>query len=174
MPVQRPADSCTLHPPRPCPCRCHPRRRCLPPTPPQGYNASIVAYGQTGTGKTYTMEGERAPSALGGASHSAGIIPRAIEDVFAYIQRDTGERCKFLVRASYLQARRGTQCRGLLRGLRWGRRSRRAGQGVPVEWGFRLRPGQQGPRAAGRCGSAVQALGWGASGNQPSLPLQGC
>ncbi|EFN55673.1 hypothetical protein CHLNCDRAFT_133904 [Chlorella variabilis] len=63
----------------------------------QGYNASIVAYGQTGTGKTYTMEGERAPSALGGASHSAGIIPRAIEDVFAYIQRDTGERCKFLI-----------------------------------------------------------------------------
>lgn len=32
-----------------------------------------------------------------------GIIPRAIEDVFGYIQRDTGERCKFLVRASYLQ-----------------------------------------------------------------------
>lgn len=62
----------------------------------QGYNASIVAYGQTGTGKTYTMEGERT-----GAGR--GIIPRAIEDVFGYIQRDTGERCKFLVRASYLQ-----------------------------------------------------------------------
>ena len=70
------------------PCRCRP--------PPQGYNASIVAYGQTGTGKTYTMEGERT-----GAGR--GIIPRAIEDVFGYIQRDTGERCKFLVRASYLQ-----------------------------------------------------------------------
>lgn len=32
-----------------------------------------------------------------------GIIPRAIEDVFGFIERDTGERCKFLVRASYLQ-----------------------------------------------------------------------
>ncbi|KAL4430593.1 hypothetical protein ABPG77_005833 [Micractinium sp. CCAP 211/92] len=62
----------------------------------QGYNASIVAYGQTGTGKTYTMEGER-------TGEERGIIPRAIEDVFGYIQRDTGERCKFLVRASYLQ-----------------------------------------------------------------------
>ena len=34
-----------------------------------------------------------------------GIIPRAIEDVFAHIQRDGGEAsgAKFLVRASYLQ-----------------------------------------------------------------------
>ena len=34
-----------------------------------------------------------------------GIIPRAIEDIFSYIQND-GEsvRSKFLVRASYLQA----------------------------------------------------------------------
>lgn len=63
----------------------------------QGYNASIIAYGQTGTGKTYTMEGAR-------SGPSRGIIPRAIEDVFDHIERDTGaQRCKFLVRASYLQ-----------------------------------------------------------------------
>ncbi|PSC74516.1 Kinesin-II 95 kDa subunit [Micractinium conductrix] len=63
----------------------------------QGYNASIIAYGQTGTGKTYTMEGER-------SGHGRGIIPRAIEDVFDHIQRDAGgQACKFLVRASYLQ-----------------------------------------------------------------------
>lgn len=36
---------------------------------PQGYNAAIIAYGQTGTGKTYTMEGE-----LEGPLR--GIIPR--------------------------------------------------------------------------------------------------
>jgi Cdc6-like AAA superfamily ATPase len=29
----------------------------------QGYNASIIAYGQTGTGKTYTMEGFASVSA---------------------------------------------------------------------------------------------------------------
>ena len=63
----------------------------------QGYNATVIAYGQTGTGKTYTMEG------AGEGADRAGIIPRAIEEVFASIQRDTGERCRFLVRASYLQ-----------------------------------------------------------------------
>jgi Cdc6-like AAA superfamily ATPase len=35
----------------------------------QGYNAAIIAYGQTGTGKTYTMEGE-----LEGPLR--GVIPR--------------------------------------------------------------------------------------------------
>ncbi len=62
----------------------------------QGYNAAIIAYGQTGTGKTYTMEG---------AQHGPerGIIPRAVEDVFAYIENDTAPGSKYLVRASYLQ-----------------------------------------------------------------------
>lgn len=62
----------------------------------QGYNASIVAFGQTGAGKTFTMSGDP-------VGEGRGIIPRAIEDVFTHIQRDTGEQCQFLVRASYLQ-----------------------------------------------------------------------
>lgn len=47
----------------------------------QGYNAAIIAYGQTGTGKTYTMEGE-----LEGPLR--GIIPRTVEDIFTYIVND--------------------------------------------------------------------------------------
>ncbi|CAL8468827.1 g8368 [Coccomyxa elongata] len=62
----------------------------------QGYNAAIIAYGQTGTGKTYTMEGEQ-------HGPERGIIPRAVEDVFAYIENDTAPGSKYLVRASYLQ-----------------------------------------------------------------------
>ena len=62
----------------------------------QGYNASIIAYGQTGTGKTYTMEGEQAPKLR-------GIIPRATEEIFDFIENAVSERKKFLVRASYLQ-----------------------------------------------------------------------
>ncbi|KAG4133363.1 hypothetical protein ERO13_D08G092200v2 [Gossypium hirsutum] len=38
-----------------------------------GYNASIFAYGQTGTGKTFTMEG---------TLDSPGIVPRTIETLF--------------------------------------------------------------------------------------------
>lgn len=62
----------------------------------QGYNAAIIAYGQTGTGKTFTMEG-------GPDTVSQGIIPRAIEDMFSSIEHDCAPRSKYLVRASYLQ-----------------------------------------------------------------------
>ena len=34
---------------------------------------------------------------------SRGIIPRAIDDIFAYIENDTSASRKYLVRASYLQ-----------------------------------------------------------------------
>ncbi|GMF13690.1 unnamed protein product [Phytophthora lilii] len=66
----------------------------------EGYNATIFAYGQTGTGKTYTMEGFNSGS---GSVEERGIIPRAIEQIFCHIQANVSARCRFLVRASYLQ-----------------------------------------------------------------------
>ena len=65
----------------------------------QGYNATIFAYGQTGTGKTFTMEG----FARDGNIEARGIIPRAIEQIFGHIQKNGGAKRQFLVRASYLQ-----------------------------------------------------------------------
>ncbi|GFR42885.1 hypothetical protein Agub_g3877, partial [Astrephomene gubernaculifera] len=62
----------------------------------QGYNAAIIAYGQTGTGKTFTMEG-----AMEGPDR--GIIPRTVEDIFTYIVNDPEPSSKYLVRSSYLQ-----------------------------------------------------------------------
>ncbi|AIN99068.1 kinesin, putative [Leishmania panamensis] len=64
----------------------------------EGYNATLIAYGQTGTGKTYTMEGFT-------SEEKRGIIPRAVEDIFTYIQErcSTSAGTKFLVRASYMQ-----------------------------------------------------------------------
>lgn len=66
-----------------------------------GYNAAVIAYGQTGAGKTHTMEG--APT-----GEARGIIPRAVEDAFAGITgAGSGDPAtastRFLVRASYLQ-----------------------------------------------------------------------
>ena len=45
-------------------------------------------YGQTGTGKTFTMEGERSPEgALSWEDDPlAGIIPRALSHLFAKLQ----------------------------------------------------------------------------------------
>jgi hypothetical protein len=48
----------------------------------EGYNATILAYGQTGTGKTHTMEGFK----YNGSDPSRGIVPRSMEEIFHYIQ----------------------------------------------------------------------------------------
>ena len=66
-----------------------------------GYNCTIFAYGQTGTGKTHTMEGDHqgcadSPETLPDA---AGIIPRAMAHVFASLNASGAEytvRCTFL------------------------------------------------------------------------------
>jgi hypothetical protein len=48
----------------------------------QGYNATVLAYGQTGTGKTYTMEGFQ----FTGQHPDRGIVPRAMEEIFRFIE----------------------------------------------------------------------------------------
>jgi kinesin family protein 3/17 len=65
----------------------------------EGYNATILAYGQTGTGKTYTMEGFKYQQ----SDPQRGIIPRAMEEIFKYIEHKANQQSTFMVRASYLQ-----------------------------------------------------------------------
>eukprot|EP00698_Gefionella_okellyi_P012488 TRINITY_DN3365_c0_g1_i1.p1 TRINITY_DN3365_c0_g1~~TRINITY_DN3365_c0_g1_i1.p1 ORF type:complete len:504 (-),score=105.92 TRINITY_DN3365_c0_g1_i1:997-2469(-) len=64
----------------------------------EGYNGSVIAYGPTGTGKTFTMEG-------GDSGDARGVIPRSMEDIFTYIEQQSEERpgAEFSVRASYMQ-----------------------------------------------------------------------
>ncbi|TCD70868.1 Kinesin-like protein kip2 [Steccherinum ochraceum] len=57
-----------------------------------GYNAVIFAYGQTASGKTFTLTGDE---------DQPGIIPRAMKDIFGYIRR-TPTR-EYLLRCSYLE-----------------------------------------------------------------------
>lgn len=60
-----------------------------------GYNGTIFAYGQTGTGKTHTMVGPE------GNPEQYGVIPRTFDHIFRNI--NTTPSKKFLVRASYLE-----------------------------------------------------------------------
>ncbi|KAH0545725.1 kinesin-like protein KIF3A [Cotesia glomerata] len=62
----------------------------------QGYNGTILAYGQTGTGKTYTMSGAKTPPQL------RGIIPNTFAQIFGHIAK-ADDKQKFLVRATYLE-----------------------------------------------------------------------
>lgn len=63
----------------------------------EGFNSTIFAYGQTGTGKTHSMEGVRDDPEL------RGIIPNAFEHIFSSIQLLGTGNCQYLVRASYLE-----------------------------------------------------------------------
>eukprot|EP00191_Tetraselmis_sp_GSL018_P019273 CAMPEP_0177590532 /NCGR_PEP_ID=MMETSP0419_2-20121207/7465_1 /TAXON_ID=582737 /ORGANISM="Tetraselmis sp., Strain GSL018" /LENGTH=750 /DNA_ID=CAMNT_0019081115 /DNA_START=182 /DNA_END=2434 /DNA_ORIENTATION=- len=58
-----------------------------------GYNGTMFAYGQTGTGKSFTMDG--------GPGELQGIIPNAFKHIFSHI--DASDNTQFLVRASYLE-----------------------------------------------------------------------
>ena len=57
----------------------------------EGFNGTIFAYGQTGTGKTFTMEG---------STDDPGVIPRSFTHIFSHIGRSSHKQ--FLVRSSYL------------------------------------------------------------------------
>lgn len=63
-----------------------------------GYNCTIFAYGQTGTGKTYTMSGDMNDT-LGMLSDAAGIIPRALHALFNKLELSDAEssvKCSFI------------------------------------------------------------------------------
>ena len=61
----------------------------------QGYNRTIFAYEQTGTGKTFTMEGDFETNI------NKGIIPRSFDLMFNIIK--TTYNTNFLIQCSYLE-----------------------------------------------------------------------
>ncbi|XP_056903641.1 kinesin-like protein KIF11 isoform X1 [Takifugu flavidus] len=67
-----------------------------------GYNCTVFAYGQTGTGKTFTMEGERSPNEqfTWDEDPLAGIIPRTLHQIFEKLSKNGTE---FSVKVSLLE-----------------------------------------------------------------------
>jgi hypothetical protein len=94
-----------------------------------GYTSTVLAYGQTGTGKTHTMEGDISDPKL------HGIIPRSIEHIFQTLQDErfsaTRVTCSYLeiyneelcdlfaddfndVKLEIFNGRDGTRCKNLI------------------------------------------------------------
>ncbi|EPS70558.1 hypothetical protein M569_04200, partial [Genlisea aurea] len=57
-----------------------------------GFNGTVFAYGQTSSGKTYTMRG---------SSSNPGVIPLAVYDLFDFKQKDVNR--EYLLRMSYME-----------------------------------------------------------------------
>ncbi len=62
-----------------------------------GFNCTVFAYGQTGTGKTHTMEGTLSADAN---EKEAGVIPRCVHTIFERLQKTYTE---YSVKVSFLE-----------------------------------------------------------------------
>ncbi|BGP22679.1 hypothetical protein JCM10295v2_001570 [Rhodotorula toruloides] len=71
-----------------------------------GFNATILAYGQTSSGKSYTMGTDRMNDGILGDVERQGITPRAVTEIFnrlAAAQRDSKGGLTFSAKVSYLE-----------------------------------------------------------------------
>ncbi|CAI5505025.1 unnamed protein product, partial [Closterium sp. Naga37s-1] len=73
----------------------------------EGYHCCLLAYGQTGAGKTFTMEGPDWDSEGEGSQRSVdkrGLIPRILQYIFQRLSADKElQMLEFTIRCSYLQ-----------------------------------------------------------------------
>ena len=75
-----------------------------------GYNGCIFAYGQTGAGKTYTIQGSGLESSgsqspVSRGKEKTGLLPRVVEYMFSDIEsaHDTSSSVVYTVKCSYLE-----------------------------------------------------------------------
>ncbi|XP_047335388.1 kinesin-like protein KIN-5D [Impatiens glandulifera] len=66
----------------------------------KGYDCTVFTYGQTGTGKTYTMVGKGTKEKIGELNREAGIIPRAVQQIFNLLQSQNGE---YTIKLTFLE-----------------------------------------------------------------------
>ena len=63
----------------------------------EGFNGTVFAYGQTSSGKTFTMQGPDIYDSL-----QKGIIPRMVRHIFQYIEH-TDESLEFAMKIGYCE-----------------------------------------------------------------------
>ncbi|XP_030961026.1 kinesin-like protein KIN-1 [Quercus lobata] len=63
-----------------------------------GINGTIITYGQTGAGKTYSIEG---PGILECGEQKKGILPRVVDGIFEHIKPD--KMAKYLIKLSMVE-----------------------------------------------------------------------
>ncbi|KZT67731.1 kinesin-domain-containing protein [Daedalea quercina L-15889] len=65
-----------------------------------GYNCTLFAYGQTGTGKTFTMQGDLSTTPMGNPSPQAGMIPRVLFRLFHHLESSSSD---YSVKISFIE-----------------------------------------------------------------------
>ena len=74
-----------------------------------GYNGTIFAYGQTGAGKTFTIQGLQVEDLTQDFENSAscesrGLLPRCFEYLFSKVEEETqNQNTEFLIKCSFLE-----------------------------------------------------------------------
>lgn len=66
----------------------------------EGYTCTILAHGQSGTGKTYTMEGEGNMHKDGVFDDGVGVIPRAVQQIFYVLGT---QKAEYNMKVMYLE-----------------------------------------------------------------------
>lgn len=72
----------------------------------EGFNCTILAYGQTSSGKTYSMTGVDLDGDPADASSGMGIIPRSVSTIFARaneLKKERGNAWQWSFKASFIE-----------------------------------------------------------------------
>ncbi|KAG8753634.1 hypothetical protein FRC14_005867 [Serendipita sp. 396] len=72
----------------------------------EGFNCTVLAYGQTSSGKTHSMTGVDLDADPNDASNGMGIIPRSVAAIFAKAQELKGERAggwQYSLKGSFIE-----------------------------------------------------------------------